>query len=221
MKRYIILSAVLLTLSLPARAADLQRSLTRFFSDRLQGIADTVSVTIRTPDARRPTCPQPQLTLAGNSRLWGTLSVQARCDGVTHYLQVQVMATGDYVVTRTPLARGTVIDAANLTRQRGRLDLLPSRALLSDDRLSGAITLRDIAAGQPILPFMVRARWAVTAGQRVQVIASGAGFSVNSEGLALNNAAVAGNVRVRMNSGQVVSGRVGDGGNILINMPAL
>jgi len=50
------------------------------------------------------------------------------------------------------------------------------------------------------------------------VIASGEGFSVNSEGKALNNAAVAQNARVRMISGQVVSGTVDSDGNILINL---
>lgn len=56
------------------------------------------------------------------------------------------------------------------------------------------------------------------AGQRVNVIASGDGFSANAEGQALNNAAVAQNARVRMISGQVVSGVVDADGNILINL---
>ncbi|HDY2033786.1 TPA: flagella basal body P-ring formation protein FlgA, partial [Escherichia coli] len=54
--------------------------------------------------------------------------------------------------------------------------------------------------------------------QRVNVIASGDGFSANAEGQALNNAAVAQNARVRMISGQVVSGVVDADGNILINL---
>ena len=41
---------------------------------------------------------------------------------------------------------------------------------------------------------------------------------VNAEGKALNNAAVAQNARVRMISGQVVSGVVDSDGNILINL---
>ncbi len=60
--------------------------------------------------------------------------------------------------------------------------------------------------------------WRVKAGQRVQVIANGEGFSVNAEGQAMNNAAVAQNARVRMTSGQIVSGTVDSDGNILINL---
>jgi len=41
---------------------------------------------------------------------------------------------------------------------------------------------------------------------------------VNSEGQALNNAAIAQNARVRMSSGQVVSGVVSADGNVLINL---
>jgi flagella basal body P-ring formation protein FlgA len=65
---------------------------------------------------------------------------------------------------------------------------------------------------------MLRQAWRVKAGQRVMVVANGDGFSVNSEGQALNNAAVAQNARVRMSSGQVVSGTVDTDGNILINL---
>lgn len=44
------------------------------------------------------------------------------------------------------------------------------------------------------------------------------GVSVNAEGQAMNNAAVAQNARVRMTSGQIVSGTVDSDGNILINL---
>ena len=81
-----------------------------------------------------------------------------------------------------------------------------------------AISLRDVAIGQPIQLSMVRQSWRVKAGQKVMVIAQGDGFSINSEGQALNNAAVAQNARVRMSSGQVVSGTVDSDGNILINL---
>lgn len=65
---------------------------------------------------------------------------------------------------------------------------------------------------------MLRQAWRVKAGQRVMVVANGEGFSVNSEGQALNNAAVSQSARVRMSSGQIVSGIVGADGNILINL---
>ncbi len=79
--------------------------------------------------------------------------------------------------------------------------------------LACAIITRSTYPVNPLSP-----AWRVKAGQRVNVIASGDGFSANAEGQALNNAAVAQNARVRMISGQVVSGVVDADGNILINL---
>jgi flagella basal body P-ring formation protein FlgA len=65
---------------------------------------------------------------------------------------------------------------------------------------------------------MLRQPWRVKAGQNVMVIANGDGFDASGEGKALNNATSAQWVRVRMGNGQIVSGRVGDDGNILITL---
>jgi len=90
--------------------------------------------------------------------------------------------------------------------------------MLDINQAQNAISLRDLVPGQPLQLSMLRQAWLIKAGQRVMVIASGEGFSVNSQGQALNNAAVAQNARVRMTSGQVVSGTVDSDGNILINL---
>ncbi|MEX1760501.1 flagellar basal body P-ring formation chaperone FlgA, partial [Escherichia coli] len=104
------------------------------------------------------------------------------------------------------------------TLKRGRLDQLPSRTMLDINQAQDAVSLRDVAPGQPIQISMLRQAWRVKAGQQGMVVANGDGFSINSEGKALNNAAVAQNARVRMSSGQVVSGTVDADGNILINL---
>lgn len=90
--------------------------------------------------------------------------------------------------------------------------------MLDANQLVDAVSLRDLVPEQPIQLTMLRQAWRVKAGQRVNVIASGDGFSANAEGLALNNASVAQKARVRMISGQVVSGVVDADGNILINL---
>ena len=127
-------------------------------------------------------------------------------------------ATGNYVVAAMPIARGGKLEAGNVKLKRGRLDTLPPRTVLDINQLVDAISLRDLSPDQPIQLTQFRQAWRVKAGQRVNVIASGDGFSANAEGQALNNAAVAQNARVRMVSGQVVSGVVDADGNILINL---
>ncbi|EMD1657523.1 flagellar basal body P-ring formation chaperone FlgA [Pluralibacter gergoviae] len=210
--------AALMLLSQAAVAQDLQQTLNAFFSQRLAGVADSVDVTLRNPGGALPGCDQPALSVPGSARLWGNLSVQAQCGAERRYLQVSVAATGNYVVAARPIARGSAVTTESVTLRRGRLDQLPPRALLDINQARDAVSLRDVAPGQPIQLSMLRQSWRVKAGQKVMVIASGDGFSASGEGQALNNAAVAQSARVRMGSGQVVSGTVSEDGNILINL---
>lgn len=212
------LAAILLFISPLTLAQDLPGQLSAFFSQRLQGFSDDVVVQLRSPASALPSCEEPALSTPGNSRLWGNLNVIARCGNEKRYLQVSVQATGNYVVAAEPITRGATLNEQSVTLKRGRLDQLPPRAMLDINQAQDAVSLRDIAVGQPLLLSMIRPSWRVKAGQRVQVIAQGEGFSINSEGQALNNAAVAQNARVRMSSGQVVSGEVSADGNVLINL---
>ncbi|MEO3989053.1 flagellar basal body P-ring formation chaperone FlgA [Pseudocitrobacter cyperus] len=212
------LAAYLLLASPLTLAQDLQSQLSTFFSQRLEGFSDEVVVTLRSPATLLPSCEQPALSTPGNARLWGNLNVVARCGNEKRYLSVTVQASGNYVVAAGPITRGSTLSAQSVTLKHGRLDQLPPRTLLDLNQAQDAVSLRDVAAGQPLQLSMIRPSWRVKAGQRVQVIARGEGFSVNSEGQALNNAAVTQNARVRMPSGQVVSGEVNADGNILINL---
>jgi flagella basal body P-ring formation protein FlgA len=212
------LTAMCLLLSPLAQADDLNAQLQAFFAQRLTGFSDDVKVDLRTPQNQLPPCEQPALSVPASARLWGNLNVLAQCGTEKRYLQVTVQATGNYVVAAQAIARGSQLQPGSVALKRGRLDQLPPRTMLDISQAQDAVSLRDVAPGQPIQLSMLRQSWRVKAGQRVQVIASGDGFYVNGEGQALNNAAVAQNARVRMPSGQVVSGKVGPDGNILINL---
>ncbi|HAH8445372.1 TPA: flagellar basal body P-ring formation protein FlgA [Escherichia coli] len=215
-KRSVAIIAILF--SPLSAASNLTSQLQTFFSAQLAGVSDEVRVSIRTAPNLLPPCEQPLLSMSNNSRLWGNVNVLARCGNDKRYLQVNVQATGNYVVAAMPIARGGKLEAGNVKLKRGRLDTLPPRTVLDINQLVDAISLRDLSPDQPIQLTQFRQAWRVKAGQRVNVIASGDGFSANAEGLALNNAAVAQNARVRMVSGQVVSGVVDADGNILINL---
>lgn len=212
------LTLALLLLSPVTMAQELTQQLNAFFVQRLAGFSDAVMVTLRNPGAQLPQCEQPALSVMGNNKLWGVQTVQAQCGTEKRYFQVFVEATGNYVVAAQPIARGSLLQPGSVTIKRGRLDQLPPRTMLDINQAQDAVSMRDLVPGQAIQLSMLRQSWRVKAGQKVQVIASGDGFSVNGEGQALNNAAVAQNARVRMPSGQVVSGQVDADGNILINL---
>lgn len=212
------LAATLLLLAPLAQASDLNAQLTAFFAQRLAGFSDDVSVTIRSAPNMLPACEQPALSVQGNAKLWGNVNVLAQCAGEKRYVQVSVQATGNYVVAAQAITRGSTLQADSVALKRGRLDQLPPQTMLDINQAQDSVSLRDLAPGQAVQTSMLRQAWRIKAGQKVQVIASGDGFSVNGEGKALNNAAVAQSARVRMASGQVVSGMVGADGNILINL---
>ena len=216
MKHGVVLIAILF--SPLSTAGDFTSQLKTFFVVQLAGLSDEVRISIRTPPHLLPACGQPLFSITSNSRLWGNVNVLARCGNDKRYVQVNVQATGNYVVAAMPIVRGGKLESASVKLKRGRLDTLPPRTVLDVNQLVDAVSLRDLTPGQPIQLTMLRQAWRVKAGQRVNVIASGDGFSANAEGQALNNAAVAQNARVRMVSGQVVSGVVDADGNILINL---
>ncbi|WLS77470.1 flagellar basal body P-ring formation chaperone FlgA [Erwinia pyri] len=221
MRHIVVLASLLVLMSLSASAADLTAQLNQFFKARYGETgqsADTLSVVVKTPQSQWPECEAPQFSLPGNSRIWGNMSVAANCDQNRRYIQVQVQVTGDYIVAARPVTRGGTITAEDIKIQHGRLDTLPARTVMSAEQIADAVTLRDIVPGQPLTLMMVRQPWRVKAGQNVTVTASGGGFSVSSEGRAMNNATAAQLVRVRMSSGQIVSGKVGADGIILITL---
>lgn len=201
-----------------SHAAGLEMALQQLFEARLAGISDRVELTVLTPATQRPECEQPQLAIPGSARQWGRLSVRVSCGNERRFVLVAVAASGYYLTAAKTVPRGATINASSLTQTYGRLDKLPAQTLLDASQAENAIALRAIAIGQPVVQSALRQAWKVTAGQRVQVIASGDGFQVNSEGKVLNNAAIAQPVRVRMDSGPVVSGTVDNAGIVQIDL---
>ena len=199
-------------------ASDINALLLPYFQQRLAGISNEVSVELKTDPAHLLSCASPEFSTPGNSRLWGNISVMMRCGSDKRFIQVQVAAVGNYVVATRAVPRGMALDNESLTLKRGRLDHLPSQAITLTEQAIHAVALRDIAPEAPLTRSMIRQPWRVKAGQQVRVIANGEGFSINSEGRALNNVAAGQPARVRMRSGQVVSGQVDADGNILINL---
>ncbi len=207
--------------SLNARADDLATQIESFIQGKFSGEPVQVKVRVRTPPNQWPACelPQlPQLSLPPNARIGGNVSISARCGQERRFIQTQVQVFGRYLVSARGISAGSRLTAADLTLKAGRLDTLPPRALTEASKALGAVSLRNISPGQPLTLAMLRRAWIIKAGQSVQVNAQGEGFSISGAGKAMNNAAAEDSVRVRMASGQIVSGVVGDDGAIRITL---
>ncbi|HAT2876204.1 flagellar basal body P-ring formation chaperone FlgA [Serratia marcescens] len=202
--------------SLNARADDLVTQIESFIQGKFSG--EQVKVRVRTPPAQWPACELPQLSLPPNARIGGNVSISARCGQERRFIQTQVQVFGRYLVSARGISAGSRLTAADLTLKEGRLDTLPPRALTEAGKALGAVSLRNISPGQPLTLAMLRRAWIIKAGQSVQVNAQGEGFNISGAGKAMNNAAAEDSVRVRMASGQIVSGVVGDDGAIRITL---
>lgn len=198
------------------QAEDLAAQIDRFIKVQLTGSAAELKVQVRTPVSQWPQCDTPQLVLSPTGRRWGNISVSVRCGETRRFLQVQVQAFGPYLVATRGIEAGSKLTAADLRLKNGRLDTLPPRTLTQIRQALGAISLRNISPGQPLNLAMLRRDWVIKAGQTVHVIALGNGFNVRSAGKAMNNAASEDGVRVRLLSGQIISGIANHDGTIRV-----
>ena len=143
------------------------------------------------------------------SKLWGKTTVGVRCLGPsswTIYVQVQVQASGNYVVAAHAISAGSVITAGDIQTRTGEITAFPATVATEAGQVIGRTARNGIFSGQPIRTDFLATAFFVQQGQSVRTIANGDGFSVSSEGSALNNAMQGQIVQVRTPSGQVVSG---------------
>ncbi|WP_431221947.1 flagellar basal body P-ring formation chaperone FlgA [Serratia sp. L9] len=218
MKTTMLLAGMLLSLNV--RADDLASQIDRFIQTQFTGLTNVteVKVHVRTPASLWPQCEVPQLSLAQNARRGGNISISARCGQERRFIQTQVQVFGRYLVAARGIDAGSKLTVADIQQKTGRLDTLPPRTLSENGKAIGAVSLRNISPGQPLGLAMFRRAWVIKAGQPVQVIAQGEGFNISGAGKAMNNAAAEDSVRVRMATGQIVSGIAGDDGTIRITL---
>ena len=223
------LSAILLLIALPAHAAtqlgpqqshaEIHETVTAFVHAQAQSLPGKVAINVEEIDRRivRPACKALEAFLPPGSRLLGNSMVGVRCpgkNGWTLFVPVHVKASVDMLITNKTLLQGQVLQADDLSIQNGELN---QTGILTDPvHAIGKVLKYSVSAGQILKQEMLRAPYAVTQGQTVQLQIEGAGFSIRSEGRALNNAAEGQPVQIKTSSGQIVSGTARAGGNVEI-----
>jgi flagella basal body P-ring formation protein FlgA len=157
----------------------------------------------------------PRLRLAPCERIepqwpaaaWGTLRVGLRCvQGPARWqvqlpAQVRVWVAG--WVGAAGLAAGSALGAAHL--RAAEVDLATG-AVADAALIEGRVLARALAAGAPIRLVDLRPRQWFAAGETVEVVAVGPGFRVQGQGQALAPGLDGQRVRVRTDSGRVLTG---------------
>lgn len=214
----------LLLFSLPAWAgaqqnrAEISAAVETFVRAQTSALPGQVTVKVGEIDRRiaLSACPKLEAFLPPGGRLFGNSTVGVRCpDGKKTwklFVPVHVTVTANLLIANKPLQQGQVLRAEDLASQGGEL---AQAGILTDPvQAVGKILKYSIGAGQVLKQDMLRAPYAVTQGQTVQLQAEGTGFRIHSEGHALNNAAEGQTVRIRLSSDQVVSGTARSDGTV-------
>ncbi|MDE2148202.1 MAG: flagellar basal body P-ring formation protein FlgA [Burkholderiales bacterium] len=166
------------------------------------------------PRLKLAPCERVEAYLPAGVPAWGPTRVGLRCaQGPVRWrvfvpLTVRVWAPG--VVSAGALPAGAQITAAEL--RTGAVDWsLAGGAFARPAQLEGRVLMRPLAAGEALRPGDLQARQWFAAGDMVQVVAGGDGFTISTEAQAMSRGLEGQEVRVRTESGRVVVGRaVGD-----------
>lgn len=172
---------------------------------------------LATPAQLAAVCENPTLSLVGrDSRLTGKRTVLAQCGARRHFLPVRISAQGTWWVASQSLPGGAIVQRSDIEPVTGALDHQPSGLIFNADAIIGQRLTRAIDAGKPLLENQLRQQWRLRAGQTVDLVTTGSGFRIRSQGKALNNAAVDDVLKVKTAGGRTVSGKVGADGQVMI-----
>ncbi len=166
-----------------------------------------------------PKCSTLEAFVPTGSRLWGNTSVGVRCNNPsawTIYVQINIQVMTDVIHVARPLTRGTPLVAEDVKLQRVNLTQMPEGIFTELSQVTGKVPLSNLPSGQLLRQSALRLPHVILRGQKVILHIQGQGFSVNSEGIALADAAEGQVVQVRNETGRVISGIARDDGIVIV-----
>lgn len=202
----------------PAFAAELAQHLQRLASQGAGaaiGAADKpprieVELGRLDPRLKLAPCQQIQPYLPTGTRPWGATRVGIRClQGPTRwnvYLPVTVKLFAPALVAAQALPAGTVLQRQHLQLAEVDLAARNDPALAQAPLALGRTLARPLAAGDTLRSGDLQARQFFAAGDMVRLVAVGAGYAISADAQALGAGVEGRPVRVRVESGRILSG---------------
>lgn len=162
------------------------------------------------PRLRLAPCERVEPYLAGGQPVWGRTRVGMRCvagAGWNVFLPVQVQVLAPAPALRVALPAGArltaeQIDWAEVDWAAGATPPLGDAAALA-----GRTLVRPVAAGQALRSGDLQPRQWFAGGTPVRVLATGPGYAISTEAVALGAGLEGQAVRVRTDNGRILSGR--------------
>jgi flagella basal body P-ring formation protein FlgA len=169
-----------------------------------------VSVGQLDPRLRLAPCQHVEPYVPDGMRMWGKSRIGLRCtQGPSKwnvYLPITVRVFGTALVASNGVSAGAVLTAEDLAQAEVDLAEDNSAPLVNADLAVGRTLTRALKAGQSLRQSHLKAHQWFAAGETVTVLAQGDGFSVAGEAQALNPGIEGQPVRVRTESGRVLTG---------------
>ncbi len=162
------------------------------------------------PRLKLAPCEHIEARLPAHAPAWGRTRVTLRCTQGTALWQVNLPVTVKVFapawVADAALPAGTVLQASQL--REAEIDWAAERSPAVADAavLVGRTLARGVVAGDAVRQDDLKPHLWFAAGDTVQVVARGTGFSVSGVALALAPGVAGQRVRVRTESGRVLSG---------------
>jgi flagella basal body P-ring formation protein FlgA len=210
-----------LTAALPARAQSSAPDLRLFVETQAVGAlgssggsgaaAARVEVTLGQLDPRLQLAPCARIEpfVPSHARLWGRSHIGVRCtQGATWSVQmpVTVRVYGPALVAARPLAANSPIGTEDFQIAEVEWTREPQGVVTDPAQLDNRVLMRPVAIGQPVPLAALRAPQVIAAGDPVKVLGQGRGFSVSADAVAITAAQDGQSVRVRTESGRVLTG---------------
>jgi flagellar basal body P-ring formation protein FlgA len=210
--------AVCLTSLVPARAQVPTDAVHRFVQNEVGQIegASRIDISVGAADSRLQLAPCARAVpfLRSGARLWGRTFVGLRCEAGARWtisVPVQVRVFGPALVATRALPSGQPIGESDVRTEEVEWTREPQGVVREFSELQRRVPSRPIEAGQPIALMRLTDLAAVGQGDPVKLIGRGNGFSITTDAIALAAAADGQPVRVRLESGKILTGTARDG----------
>ncbi len=193
-----------------------------FLRQQATGLPGHVTITVPPITPRGlAACDNLQAFMAPGAPVWGRTTVGVRCAGEkpwTIYVMARISVQATYYVASREILAGDVIQATDLLPRDGDLAVMPRAIVTDPSQAVGAVAQNRITPGVPVRTDLIRSVNAIQLGQTVKVVAQGDGFSISTDGSAMNNASPGQQVRVKTENGQTVVGTASGRGVVEIPM---
>jgi len=173
------------------------------------------TVSIGNIDARLtlPTCGTPlEAFLPSGAKVRGKTTIGVRCQGPrpwTLYVPAKIASFSQVLVTNSPLRRGHLISAEDVSLQSRDSSLLNSHYLSDPKRVIGKVLKKNLARKALITSAVLTEPHIIDKGQRVDLQAGSGGLKVNVTAIALSAGAVGEKIRVKnLSSSKIVEGTI-------------